>query len=121
MSSIASHCALADAPSPFHPVPDGLQVRLRVSPKASRDAIDGVVADGQGNGVLKIAVTAVPEKGNANAAVIKLLAKAWRIRKSDMDIVQGATDRNKILLIAVDGAAIQNRLSALLDATNDIS
>ena len=93
---------------------------MRVSPKASRDAIGGVVADGQGNGVLKIAVTAVPEKGDANAAVIKLLAKAWRIRKSDMDIVQGATNRNKTLLIAGDGAAILNRLSPLPGATNDI-
>ncbi len=94
---------------------------MRVSPKASRDAIGGVVADAQGYGVLKIAVTAVPEKGNANAAVIKLLAKAWRLRKSDLHIVQGATDRNKTLLIAGDGAAIHRRLSPLLDATNDIS
>jgi len=105
---------LADTPSPLQLCPDGLQVRLRVTPKASRDAIGDVVADGQGNGALKIAVTAVPEKGNANAAVIKLLAKSWRLRKSDMEIVQGATDRKKTLLITGDGTALLARLTPLL-------
>ncbi len=89
-------------------------MRLRVTPKASRDAIGEVVADGQGKGAIKIAVTAVPEKGNANASVIKLLAKAWRLRKSDMDIVQGATDRNKTLRIVGDGEELASRLRPLL-------
>lgn len=103
MSSGASHFALADQPSPFHTVAGGLEVRLRVTPKASRDAIQGVVADAQGSGVIKLAVTAVPENGNANAAVIKMLAKKWKLRKTDMHIVRGLTDRNKTLLI--DGNA----------------
>lgn len=83
---------------------------MRVTPKASRNAIGEVVADEQGNGAIKIAVTAVPEKGNANAAVIKLLAKAWRLRKSDMDIVQGSTDRNKTLRITGDGRELLAKL-----------
>lgn len=101
---------MVDVPEPFQLIDDGLDVRLRVTPKASHDAIGELVADGQGNGVIKIAVTAVPEKGNANAAVIKLLAKAWRLRKSDMEIVQGATDRNKTLRITGDGRAILAKL-----------
>jgi len=105
---------LADNPNPLMPCPNGLQVRLRVTPKASRDAIGDVVADGQGNGALKIAVTAVPEKGNANTAVIKLLAKSWRLRKSDMEIVHGATDRNKTLLIVGDGPTLLAKLEPLL-------
>lgn len=104
----------ADATSPFEPTPDGLLVRLRVTPKASRDAIGDVVADGQGNGVIKVAVTAVPEKGGANAAVIKVLAKAWRMRKTDMRIVQGATSRTKTLLIEGDGKELAARLRPLL-------
>ena len=64
--------------------------------------------------MIKIAVTAVPEKGNANAAVIKLLAKAWRLRKSDMEIVQGATDRNKVLRITGDGREILAKLRAFV-------
>lgn len=106
MSLRVSRYALADTLSPFHPVAGGLEVRLRVTPKASRDAITGVVADAQGNGAIKIAVTAVPENGNANAAVIKILAKAWRLRKTDMQIVRGATDRNKTLLIEGDGKSL---------------
>jgi uncharacterized protein len=105
---------LADQPCPFHPVDGGLEVRLRVTPKASRDALQGVVADTQGNGVIKIAVTAVPEDGKANAAVIKLLAKAWRLRKTDMHIVRGSTDRNKTLLIEGDGRALQTSLTTYI-------
>lgn len=114
MSSHGSRCALVDVPDPFQLIEGGLDVRLRVTPKASRDAIGDLVADGQGNGVIKIAVTAVPEKGSANAAVIKLLAKAWRLRKSDMEIVQGATDRNKVLRITGDGREILTRLRAFV-------
>ena len=114
MSLRVSHCALADTPSPFQPVAGGLEVRLRVTPKASRDAITGVVADSQGNGAIRIAVTAVPENGNANAAVIKMLAKAWRLRKTDMQIVRGATDRNKILLIAGDWNALLTTLQPFI-------
>ena len=105
MSSPASPTRSAD-PLPYQIVDGGLDVRLRVTPKASRDAVGAVVADEQGNGVLKVAVTAVPEKGGANAAVIKLLAKAWRLRKTDMDVVRGATDRNKTVRIAGDGKAL---------------
>lgn len=114
MSSHDSRCALVDVPDPFQLIDGGLDVRLRVTPKASRDAIGDLVADGQGNGAIKIAVTAVPEKGNANAAVIKLLAKAWRLRKSDMEIVQGATDRNKVLRITGDGREILAKLRAFV-------
>lgn len=114
MSSHGSRCALVDVPDPFQLIDGGLDVRLRVTPKASRDAIGDLVADGQGNGAIKIAVTAVPEKGNANAAVIKLLAKAWRLRKSDMEIVQGATDRNKVLRITGDGREILAKLRAFV-------
>lgn len=59
-----------------------------------------MVADGQGYGVLKVAVTAVPEKSGANAAVIEKLAKAWRLRKTDMTISRGHRDRHKAILIA---------------------
>lgn len=118
MSFTASRSALAEPLSPFQTVADGLRIRLRVSPRASRDAIGNVVADKQGNGALKIAVTAVPEKGYANAAVIKLLAKSWRLRKSDMEIVQGLADRNKTLLIAGNGATLEEKLGPFIDASS---
>ena len=85
-----------------------------MTPKASRNAIGEVVADGQGYGVLKVAVTAVPEKGGANAAVIGLLAKAWRLRKTDMTIPHGQTDRNKTILIAGGNAEMVTNFEHLV-------
>lgn len=114
MSSPASQSASAEPLLPFHIVPGGVEVRLRVTPKAAHNAIGDVVADVQGNGVLRVAVTAVPEKGGANASVLKVLAKAWRLRKTDMQIVRGGTDRNKVLLIEGDGEALAAQLRAAL-------
>lgn len=85
-----------------------------MTPKASRNAIGAVVADGQGYGVLKVAVTAIPEKSGANAAVIKMLAKAWRLRKTDMTISHGLTDRNKTILIAGGNAEMLTGLETLI-------
>lgn len=89
---------------------DGLRVPVRLTPKASRDRIDGVVAEADGTLVLKAAVTAVPEDGKANAALIKLLAKAWRVPKSAITIVAGATDRRKILHLSGDPGDLRRRL-----------
>ncbi|MBP2299886.1 DUF167 domain-containing protein [Azospirillum picis] len=103
------------ATAPFEPVGDGLRVALRVTPKASRNAVTGV-ADAVGGGrVLKVAVTAVPENGKANEAVIKLLSKAWKLPKTSLTVVAGATDRNKILHVAGDPAALLPRLTALVN------
>lgn len=77
----------------------GVRVQLRLTPKASRDRIDGLAAEADGGIVLKVSVTTVPEDGKANAALIKLLSKEWRVPKSAIDIVQGATDRRKVLHI----------------------
>jgi uncharacterized protein (TIGR00251 family) len=105
--------------SPFEAVADGLRVALRVTPKASRNAVtgtaDAVDAKGEGKRVLKLAVTAVPENGKANEAVIKLLSKAWKLPKTSLTVVAGATDRNKILHVAGDPAALLARLSPLID------
>jgi uncharacterized protein YggU (UPF0235/DUF167 family) len=79
-------------------MPTTLHVRL--TPKAARTAISGWAVDEQGNSYLKASVTAVPEKGKANKALIELLAKEWRIPKSAIAIIRGETDRDKILQIA---------------------
>lgn len=97
--------------SPVAPVADGVRVAVRLTPKAARDRIDGLAEDAEGGVALKVAVTAIPEDGKANAALIKLLSKEWRIPKSAITIVQGATDRRKILHVAGDAGA----LSGLLD------
>ncbi|MCB9991929.1 MAG: DUF167 domain-containing protein [Rhodospirillales bacterium] len=78
---------------------DCLELPVRLTPKASRNQVGGWVCDDQGQDILKISVTAVPEKGKANKALIALLAKHLKIPKSDITIIRGETDRNKILKI----------------------
>ena len=97
--------------TPFKPVADGVRVAVRLTPKASRNAIAGIAEAGQGDAVLKVMVTAVPEAGKANEALIKLLAKQWGIAKSSISLVAGATDRNKIVHVAGDAADLMARLS----------
>ena len=77
-------------------------VRLRVVPNASSDRIEGIVQLGDGNSVLKLRVQAVPDKGKANAAVVKLLAKSWGVPRSSLAVVAGEKDRSKTLLLEGD-------------------
>jgi len=75
---------------------------LRLTPKASANRITGIQSNAEGAGVLKVQVTTIPEGGKANAALIKLLAKEWKLAKSGLQIIHGATDRNKTVLVAGD-------------------
>ncbi len=75
-------------------------LRVKLTPKASKNAILGWTEDENGEKLLKASVTAVPEKGKANKALISLLAKHWKIPKSAIEIVRGETDRLKTLEIA---------------------
>ncbi len=99
---------------PFETLPVGLRVALRVVPKAARAGITGVEADAAGRAALKVRVTEAPEGGKANAAVVKLLAKAWKLPKGALEITAGAKDRRKTLLITGDGQALAARLRAWL-------
>ncbi len=83
----------------------GLLITARVSPKASRTSIVGVMPTPDGE-ALKIAVTASADKGKANAAATALLAKTFEVAKSDVAVVAGETDRRKILRISGDPAAL---------------
>lgn len=101
--------------SPFQIVTDGVRVAVRVTPKASADRVRGVALDEAGVAWLQVAVTAVPEDGRANKAVTALLAKRWRVPKSTVEVIQGTTDRRKVLLVRTDDAAtLAGRLAAWL-------
>ena len=92
--------------------PSGLSLFIRVTPNAGRDAIDGVDIRDDGTAVLRVRVSAVPDKGKANAAVVALLAKALDVPKSAVSVVSGETARLKTLAVMGDGAT----LAALIDA-----
>ena len=76
------------------------RLRVRLTPKAARNAIQGWAEDADGARYLKVSVTAAPEKSRANKALIALLAKTWKIPRSSIDIERGETDRNKVLLLS---------------------
>lgn len=73
-----------------HLARDGAELRLRVTPRARRNAIS-VEA-----GVIRVHVTAPPEDGKANAAVAKLLAKSMGVAKSRLTLLRGASSRDKL-------------------------
>jgi uncharacterized protein (TIGR00251 family) len=95
------------APAFISPQPDGLMLRLRVTPRARHEAIAGCGPEADGSAALKVAVTAVAEDGKANQAVIALLARAWHLPRSSLSLVQGAGARNKRLHLAGDPAQLQ--------------
>ena len=101
--------------SPFSPAGDGVRVRLRVQPRARRNRVDGQVAEADGGVALKVAVTAPPEDGKANAAVIALLAKAWGLPKSAFAVVAGAADRRKIIHLQGNPAHLMQALEPWLE------
>ena len=93
----------------------GIRLRLKVAPKARRTAIGEVMADADGALVLKIAVTAAPEDGKANAAVIALLAKEWGVAKTAISVVSGATDRRKLVEIRGQPEELAARIAGWLN------
>lgn len=100
--------------SAIEPVAAGARVALRVTPKASPAGIMGIETDTAGRAVLKVRVSEPPQGGKANAAVIKLLAKAWKLPKGALRIVAGETERRKTLLVEGDPAELVPRLEAWL-------
>ena len=107
--------------SPFRRVADGIEVALRVTPKASRNVIDGLKPAANGPPRLAVKVTAVADRGKANQAVISLLAKTWRLPPSRFSLVTGATDRNKLLHIAGAADELLPALQAGLKATERVT
>ncbi|MCA6111739.1 DUF167 domain-containing protein [Bradyrhizobium cenepequi] len=80
---------------------DGVSVALRVTPRGGRDDIDGMETLSDGRSVVKVRVRAIADGGEANRAVMGLLAKALGVPKGRVKILSGATSRLK--QVAIDG------------------
>ena len=87
---------------------------MRLQPGARRSGVEGLVATGEGGVALKARVTAPPEAGKANDALIALLAKTWRVPKSAVRIARGHRDRDKLLHVAGEPGPLTVRLDAWL-------
>ncbi|RJT39777.1 DUF167 domain-containing protein [Mesorhizobium waimense] len=94
---------------------DGIDLFVRLTPKAALDRLEGVETTADGRSHLKARVRAVPENGAANAALEKLVAKALGVPASTVSVVAGGTARLKTLRIFGEPAALAKRIEALGD------
>lgn len=84
------------------------RIRVKVVPKAAADRIAGWVGD-----AVKVRVTAPPERGKANAAVLKLLAAALGVSRENVRLIAGEASAHKV--VEIHGLS-QDELRSRLDA-----
>ena len=97
-------------------------MRVRVTPRARAARIDGLQGEADGGVRLRVAVTEAEPRlehegfrlaadaGRANAALLALLAKAWRLPRGTLSITSGVADRRKTVSIAGDSGSLMDRL-----------
>ena len=101
---------------PQSPARGGLRLAIRLSPRAKADRLNRLSNAADGGTVLTAMVTAPPEEGRANEALLRLLARTWRLPRRDLSIVAGAASRHKTVHIAGDPRQLRERLDVLLAA-----
>ena len=104
---------------PYAAVEGGVRLALRLSPRASRTGVDGIMQDAEGRPLLKLRLAAPPVDGAANAALIALLAKALSLRKADITIRSGETGRVKILHLSGEPQMILQKLDIWLEGNKN--
>jgi uncharacterized protein (TIGR00251 family) len=88
---------------------EGCVLPVRAQPGARRNGVQG-----EQNGALKVAVTAPPEDGRANAALVEVLREALGVKRSQIELVSGQTSREKKFLVRGMKKAELERLVAAL-------
>jgi uncharacterized protein (TIGR00251 family) len=84
------------------------RIRVRVTPRAGRDRIDG-----RREGVLRVRLTAPPVEGRANEALVRLLARALGVPPRDVRVVRGGSAREKLIEVeGIDEGEMWRRLTA---------
>ena len=99
--------------------PGGARVALKVLPRAGSNGVQGIEVDGTGQARLAVRVNAPPEAGKANAALIKLLARRWRMPQRSLEVVSGAGARLKVLQVHGAPDAVIERLRAVEAPADD--
>lgn len=90
----------------------GAALAVRVTPRASRNRIVEVLADG----TVKVQLTAPPVEGEANAKLIAFLAEVLGVAKSRIEIVAGTTGRNKLVAVTgLDASVLHERILARIE------
>jgi uncharacterized protein (TIGR00251 family) len=93
---------------------DAALVRLRVTPRAAHDEVTGW----REPGVLAVRVTAPPVEGEANRAVVAVLARALRVPPSAIEVVRGDRGRDKVVRITGIGTGeVETRVARLAETS----
>ena len=88
--------------------PAGAVLNLRIVPRASRNAIQGEHGD-----ALKVRLCAPPVEGAANTALVEFLSAAFALPRARVQLLSGATSRNKrVLLSGLTASAVQSKIQA---------
>lgn len=95
---------------PWSATASGVVIAVRLTPKGGRDSIDGIEALSDGRFVLKARVRALPSEGEANAALVKLIARTLDVPNRAVALAGGATSRVKRITVEGDSAALIARL-----------
>jgi hypothetical protein len=89
---------------------DGVTIELRVQPRSRRSALEAAGT------ALKASVTAPPEDGKANDAVIALLSAEWRLPRSAFAVIKGAAARAKTVSVSGEPAMLAGRIGQWMQA-----
>jgi uncharacterized protein (TIGR00251 family) len=98
---------------PWAATAGGVILSVRLTPKAGRDAIDGIEATADGRAVLRVRVRAAPREGEANDALVRLLAKALGVAPRSVDLIAGHSARLKRLKISGSAIALADALERI--------
>ena len=98
---------------PWRVAKNGVEVRVRLTPKSSRDSVEGIEETAEGP-VLKTRVTAIPEDGKANAALEVLIAGWLKVPKRSVAVTSGPKSRIKTLTVSGVASEIEAKLKAAL-------
>lgn len=94
---------------------EALLLSVRLTSRAAKEAVGGPWTDEKQAVWLGVSVTAVPEKGKANVALVKMLAKRLGVPPASISLVAGEASRLKRLRITGDAAALEPRMRLLVD------
>ena len=104
--------SVAVAP-PWTSTSDGLLLTVRLTPKGGRDALDGIAQLADGRAVLKARVRAAASEGEANSALVQLIARTLTVPPTSVSLIAGETARIKRLKIAGNAGALATNLERL--------
>jgi uncharacterized protein (TIGR00251 family) len=91
----------------FHNGKTGAAITVRVTPRSSKNEISGI----QDDGTIKVRLTAAPVDGQANAALIRLLADLLQVAPSRVEIIAGQSGRDKLVTVTgMDADNVQKQI-----------